>query len=132
MDKSCVCKKCVNACKSQPGWFMPGEPEKAAKLLKMEFKEFKDKYLIVDYWASGDYDSDVLAPRKIDVERDRSRASFSYAFAKSPCIFLKKDRCMIHDAKPYECRESFPCDENQIELREKIAEAWRESGCQAH
>ena len=28
--KSCACSSCQNACKINPGWFLPGEAEKAA------------------------------------------------------------------------------------------------------
>jgi len=126
MDKSCTCKKCIGCCQSNPGWFMPGEAEKAAKFLEMDFKEFKSKYLIIDYWGSSTCDIDVLAPRKVDIDRDKDRTSFSYAFFPSPCIFLKSNRCMIHEAKPYECRKAFGCGKDSPLFREDIAKKWRD------
>ena len=129
MSKSCCCEKCVAACKGNPGWFLPGEAEKAAEFLGIPFDEFRSKYLIRDYWVGTD-DGDVYvwAPRKKGIEEDRETASFSYPFCLGDCIFLdSQNRCGIHEVKPHECREVMPCDLGKA-IREKIQLEWRRLG----
>lgn len=124
----CVCDACVGACANgNPGWFLPGEAQKAAKLLKMSFKDFKNKYLVIDFWC-GKEEIEILTPLKVltpskptkgysedyltatrDLEsRNRGipgkRVTWGYGMLNGRCVFLdKKNRCMIHEAKPYEC-----------------------------
>ena len=125
MSKSCTCKKCVNACKISPGWFAPGEAEKAAELLGMPFKEFRQKYIIIDYWVDG---ANVYAPRKLGVDEDLDLASYGYGFTEARCTFLdENDRCKIHAAKPMECREAMCCEPTMME-REDIQQLWLDAG----
>jgi len=127
--QSCTCVACIECCKRTPGWFAPGEAESAAALLGMGFDEFKQRFLIVDYWVASPNDIDVLAPRKVGIEADQPRASWSYAFERGRCVFLTdENRCRIHQAKPIECREAFDCRKGQGRGREKIAEMWQQSG----
>lgn len=37
---SCQCVRCVNACRYRPGWFLPGEAEKAAELKGVPLADF--------------------------------------------------------------------------------------------
>ncbi len=124
--QSCSCAACIKCCtKGNPGWFAPGEAESAARLLGMTFEEFKREFLIVDYWI-GDHDEiDVLAPRKVEIETHRVRASWGYTFHSGRCVFLtEENRCNIHQAKPLECRETFGCDKGQGRSREDISKMW--------
>lgn len=121
--KSCTCDKCVGACNNSPGWFLPGEAEKSAKLLGMAFGEFKKKYLIQEFWC-GDPEIDVLAPRKKSQRAGFRRATWGSAWLPSPCVFLKRKRCMIHEAKPHECRMALCCVNNDQNIREEIAKKW--------
>jgi Fe-S-cluster containining protein len=127
----CKCKKCVSACRSQPGWFLPGEAEKAAELLGMPFEELRAKYLIREYWMA-DQTIYVWAPRKVGVDVNRDTAGWSSAFQAAPCIFLTdQNLCMIHAAKPAECREAMPCDASfkaSPNMRESIKEEWEKIG----
>jgi len=126
-NKGCACHECVSACKRNPGWFAPGQAEEAAQHLGIPFEDFK-KNLIIDYWVSHDGDDIyVYAPRKINVDRDRKVASFSYAFKDSTCIFLKKDRCSIHIVKPQECRNAVIC-KGTSGSREAVAMEWKNKG----
>jgi Fe-S-cluster containining protein len=131
---------------------MPGEAEKAAAYLGMAFEDFKNKYLVVDYWVGKrGHHIEVLAPLKIipdhkllpDVDdpvvrafleelpkRARAepggRAPSSYPFYKGRCVFLdENNRCKIHAVKPYECRET-TCDGtgSGTNWRRKVAAAW--------
>ena len=124
MDRvECRCEICKQLCKKRAGWFLPGEAEKAAELLGMEFKEFFRKYLGVDYWmdtvAGNTY---VLAPATSGMN-----PGSMYGFLPfGACVFLTQDElCMIHDAKPYECAVA---DHNGIQggAHEAVAMAWRD------
>lgn len=131
--RDCTCEKCVNACRWNPGWFMPGEAEKAAELFGMDFESFKAKYLVVDYWLGEEWsggDIDVLAPRKLDgvTPEGCPRVGFMYPFSAAPCIFLKDDRCSIHAAKPHECRQALACGTVNPDGRKVIAQAWQRDG----
>ena len=127
--QSCTCAACIRCCERTPGWFAPGEAESAATLLGMGFDEFKQRFLIVDYWVASPNDIDVLSPRKVGVETDQPRASWGYAFEHSKCVFLTaENRCRIHQSKPIECREALECGNSQSRGREKIAEMWKQSG----
>jgi len=109
LARDCSCPKCVMACKLEPGWFLPGEPGKAADLLGMPFVDFRTM-LIEDYW-DGPKPIFVLRPRKIIVEDGLERAA-SFP-PEGRCIFLtRNDRCAIHEAKPFECRITRSCRPN--------------------
>lgn len=111
-DNDCTCRRCVNACKQQPGWFAPGEAEKAAELLGIPFEEFK-KFIIKDscddqYAENAPY---IYAPRKIGVDLpDSEFREYQQKRKQGTCVFLKEDRCSIHQAKPYECAKIKACD----------------------
>lgn len=122
----CSCDKCKGCCEGSPGWFLPGEAEKAAALLGIPYGEFR-KSLIVDYWITSDGEQDVLTPRKQGLEMNRKRASWGYAFQSAPCVFLTEDKqCRIHAAKPYECAVAKACDEGAStnHVREWIQAQW--------
>jgi Fe-S-cluster containining protein len=146
-QKDCACDKCVKACHRTPGWFMPGEAQKAAKLMGMSFREFRDRYLVREFWggyegltiwcplktvtlaAIGLKESTVNAMKAAGIEvqaKAGSWAPFSYAFAPGRCIFLdENNRCKIHAAKPYECRMAMPCGtKDQPNWRRKVVAAW--------
>ncbi len=126
MATECSCKKCVQACQEQPGWFAPGEAEKAAELIGMDFEEFK-KFLIKDHCdnPSAPRAPYIYAPRKVGVDLPnqeiRTRENQK---KKGPCVFLKNNRCSIHQAKPYECREVFACDYKGYHLRDVLESMW--------
>lgn len=48
----CRCNVCKQACEFKPGWFLPGEAEKAADYFDLDFWEFFNAFLGVDFqWA---------------------------------------------------------------------------------
>jgi Fe-S-cluster containining protein len=128
--QSCTCEKCVAACKYKPGWFKPGEMEKAAQLLGITPKEFFDKYLHVEYWEgdeqSGNKDVFILAPIPLSCEPG---IMADYRVATGTCIFLKDGKCSIHFAKPYECREMIH-DVSDAGPHEEAMAAWNNDGAQ--
>ena len=130
--KDCTCEACVNACKRMPGWFAPGEAEKAAEAIGIPWEEFKKK-LIIDYWC-GENETYVWRPRRITGDENSNGghldvASWGSAFARGVCSFLEADRCTIHKVKPYECRHTKCAGKpEKLQLREKISKMWQESG----
>jgi Fe-S-cluster containining protein len=129
LQKSCKCSECVSACEHTPGWFGPGEAEKAAALMGMPFEDFKNKFLGIDYWVGG---ANVLVPLKKGYERFGGLiVGYAYAWDHAPCVFLKDGLCSIHDAKPIECRLSVPHDHrlgDPAAMRENIQKTWADAG----
>lgn len=130
----CSCHKCVACCSSCPGWFLPGEAEKAAALLGMEPDDFKRTYCIVDYWVGG---AETLRPAKVN-EKGRwpELATFSSAWCPARCVLLENDRCRIHDAKPHECKMVYGCKptptSDEPGSRYLIQKAWAEAGARGY
>lgn len=92
-------------CLSQPGWFMPGEAEKAAKHLGLTLKMFFVKYLCVYVWRKGadiDHDVFILAPAMIEI-----KDSFEcFSPRTGTCIFYENGHCGIDETRPFECINS--------------------------
>ena len=154
----CRCKYCIGICSNVPGWFRPEEIVPLCEFLKMDLEAVFKKYLILDYWIRNEENIYILSPVKnldrvknLQVEllkmvrehnhvmgrdffdRPGSNASWSYAFIKADCIFLKNDECMIYPVRPFECAVSdhfFKDPLNRVkisQLRELIAEEWSKS-----
>jgi Fe-S-cluster containining protein len=98
--ESCKCDKCKAACIRKPGWFLPGEAEKAAEYLGISLDELFRTKLAVDWWQ-GTPNIFVLSPAIIG---ERRGVEFP-ASPLGPCVFFKNELCEIHPVKPYECRD---------------------------
>ncbi len=120
----CSCAKCVECCERRPGWFKPGEAERAAELLNLTLQDFFDQYLVIDYWVGTEENILLLQPRQIG--NSRKRLNFTDAFRESPCIFLEQGLCKIHEAKPFECKATMGCVEKvkPTGWHETAAMAW--------
>lgn len=132
VKKDCSCWQCVSACRRHPGWFLPGEAEKAAELLGVPMEEFVDKYLVKDACADGFGSAPyIYAPRKVrhgdDLEAGGVRTSEMKSL-EAPCVFLKEDRCQIHAAKPFECRKAYLCRPYSGGSRDEIELRWKAAG----
>lgn len=124
--KSCTCEDCQGACQRKPGWFLPGEAEKAAKLKGLSLKTFFKRYLAVDFWAAPDRKTPkidhtvfVLSPAVVGNKIGRE-------FPANPmgtCVFFKDGRCDIHEAKPYECARALHGTDTSGD-RPKVVRAW--------
>lgn len=127
MSRSCTCKKCIECCNHQPGWFLPGEAEKAAEHLNMTFDDFKNEFLVIEYWVGG---AMVYAPRKKYQPKGCIVAAHSDAFIPGKCVFLDKNsRCRIHTVKPAECKEVMACQSGKPKInRNKIQKAYAKLG----
>lgn len=145
-ERECSCEKCIGACWRNPGWFgYIGEIEGVAKIMKVSTKDFAKEYLIQEWWA-GDEDIYIPAPRRnFDKRKDRTYrglaegvqqngkgfvvASWGHNLMQGwACIFLDdNNRCLIHQSKPEECRETFSCEKffSNFKGREKLVSYWK-------
>lgn len=113
--------KINHLCLKRPGWFMPGEIEKAAKYLGLTLRLFFVMYLGVYRWEKClefDHNVSVLAPAILG-----DTHSFEYSpCQQGACIFFENDLCGIERAKPFGCTISN--DKHFHELQLMIAKAW--------
>lgn len=98
-------------CKSNPGWFAPGEVEGAAALKGMEPDAFVRKYLVIDAIEVDGALVHTFAPLKLGLDKKpaippASRADQLYRTLRGQCIFYdeKNSGCGIYEARPTECR----------------------------
>lgn len=115
-----TCGTCRAGCTRKPGWFLPGEAEKAAAHLGMSLQEFFDTYLAVDWWE-GEPDIFLLSPTIVGEDAGTE-------FPGDPhgtCVFYKNGRCEIHEVKPFECRD-FWCGNSagSPDVHHDTATAW--------
>lgn len=121
----CNCEKCKTCCLGIPGWFMPGEAEKAAEAMGLTFLDFFDTYCIVEYWmGEGGHDIHVLSPRKEG--QMTARAEWGDNFRRAPCHLLTHQGCKLSaEVRPWECATTLSCTAGKnTNQREKISEAW--------
>ena len=143
-ERECSCEKCIEACQRNPGWFGTiREIKGAAKIMGMSVQDFAKEYLIREWWG-GEEDISIPAPRRnFDKEDIKSsepwydeiqqngvgflRASWGHNLMRHwACIFLDdNNRCMIHQSKPKECRETFCCRNDNFKGREKLVSYWK-------
>ncbi len=123
----CQCDECKFACVRCPGWFKPGEAEKAAELKGMSFDEFFGEYLTVNWWVDS---PDVFLLSPATTNGNPGDMAPNDPFGK--CVFFKGGLCEIHDAKPFECRQFMHGDSSGTveERHESAADAWRDQDCQ--
>lgn len=125
--KECQCEICQYACKHKPGWFLPGEAEKAAEFLGLTMPEFFAQYLGVDWWAGGKdgtgEDIFVLAPATTAMVPGEMYP----ADPRGQCVFFAQGLCQIHPVKPFECAAYGHEDKReQVQARHRqVAQAWQ-------
>lgn len=124
----CTCEQCVAACANRPCW---GTPEDIGKLLDLGMAD----RLMLDWWVGGlDDDADwedvyIIAPACQGHEGDKAPemglSNFGSSFGR--CVFLADDdRCEIHEHKPREGREAYPCQAgiDHGKLHKDVARTW--------
>lgn len=127
--------KCVRrgaCCRNSPGWFGPGEAEKAAEFLGMEMGEFVNKYLVLDHVMIGTLKVETFAPVKVGtdgkpVEGPGVRVSRIYHMMDGHCVFFDNENpaCAIHAARPVECRHYLCTQPEELNLtKEQIGTMW--------
>lgn len=120
----CDCEVCISACRNKPGWFLPEEIKPAADLLGMTEQDFFNQFLAVDYYGNPEHFDFVVAPATVNIESGKE-------YPLDPtgkCVFLTEDnKCKIHAAKPYECKQydhRKKLDDAARESHKKVSEAW--------
>jgi Fe-S-cluster containining protein len=116
---SCRRGDCQSACRNKPGWFAPGEAERAAAFLKLTLRRFFRQYLAVDRWVDTE-DILLLSP----AVRGNPTGSRFPSDPRGQCVFFQEadGACAIHLVKPMECRELFhPYREG---LHRDVAQLW--------
>lgn len=116
----CSCASCQRACQKTPGWFRPGEAERAAKHLGLSLPVFFRRYLGVQWWEAAT-PVFVLAPAITSMSPGEE-------YPGSPigtCVFFKGGRCEIHAVKPYDCSHGNPCEMSSPEHARELRRARR-------
>jgi len=116
----CQCNVCKKACVYCPGWFLPGEAEKAAEYLDIPLQDFFDNYLGVNWWG-GSKPIFVLAPALTGKETGMEYPEDP----RGQCIFYKDELCSIHLVKPYECAMLVCGAPYAPERHFSVADAWK-------
>ena len=83
----CICPTCIKACRNKPGWFAPGEAEKAAKLLDLTFQEFFQQYLCIDYYIRYDGINNIFLLTPAIKDKRCQPGLESPADPRGECIF---------------------------------------------
>lgn len=134
-DPSKGCVRRGLCCKSNPGWFAPGEVEEAARLMGLEPDAFVRKYLVIDSVEVDGTRVHVFAPVKLGIDGKpaippASRADELYRTLRGQCVFFGTAAdglpgCGIYEARPTECRRyictNAPADNP---THEQIARLW--------
>ena len=130
-DPSLGCVRRGLCCRSNPGWFAPGEVEAAAALLGLEPDAFVREHLVIDWLELDGEVVHVFAPAKVG--RDGAplvppgtRVDVLYQAFRGTCTFYDGAGCRIYGARPLECRD-YDCtrapEDNPSHA--EIARRWR-------
>ncbi len=129
-DPSLGCIRRGLCCRQNPGWFAPGEMEKAAELLDMDPDEFVRTYCVIDGAEVDGETVHVFAPLKLGrdgkpLREPASMADRVYKMFPGPCIFFDGQGCGIYGARPVECRK-YNCTNKEADnpTKEGIARLW--------
>lgn len=112
--ESCSCNECISACLNDPGRLVPDDIPGLSRLLKITVQDLENYYLVRVPVTSNGHTVHALAPAKKKGRRfiaaPGTDAPDYYAEEKGRCIFLDdKDRCSVHEAKPFECGAYMGC-----------------------
>lgn len=119
-------------CRTNPGWFAPGEVEAAAELLGMPPDELVRKFIIIDHIEVDGERVEVFAPVKLGRDGNplippATRTDRLYQMLRSPCVFFNGKGCRIYGARPIECRRYVCTNEPEDNLsHEEIGRMWRD------
>lgn len=128
----CSCEKCVDCCKHLPGIPMPDEVPRIAEHLKISVTELLQKYFVAG-WRSGMFSDDdeirFVYPAKTWAAGHTE--DWGYPLSRGDCIFLKDNKCSIHEVAPHECRKVFACDKSPDKIigqhRNDALREWQKS-----
>lgn len=125
-------------CKSSPGWFGPGEVEKAAAVKDMSPDDFVRSYLVVDSVEVDGEAVHAFAPVKLDrfgkpQAEPGSVVDGTYRYFRGACIFYTGEGCGIYQARPVECR-AYVCTQLPEEnlSHQEIGRMWKQGEVWEH
>lgn len=129
----CSCAKCVELCKSAPGWFTP---EEAMRAIKAGYGERLMRDWLEPCPEVGNEERImVLCPAVVGHEATDAPEISCWVEAllgiwkKGTCCFLEDGLCSLHDTdyKPRQCREALGCkpDETDYTDNYEIARLWQ-------
>lgn len=102
------CQQCGDCCRKNPCDIIPYDLLPLLDRFKMNLRRFYEEYLIalmIKPPHSLDVPIFMMVPVKVDSQGKRYPkylADIEYIDSqKGPCIFLKDNKCSIHDLKPY-------------------------------
>ena len=128
-EKGCVRRGIC--CRTSPGWFGPGEADRAAATLGLEPDAFVRQFLVIDEAEVDGERVPVFVPVKLDrfgqpALPPASRVDDLYRFLRGPCVFFDGSGCRIYAARPIEC-ERYVCTNapEQNLSHEAIGRLWR-------
>jgi Fe-S-cluster containining protein len=129
-DPSLGCIRRGLCCKSSPGWFAPGEVERAAAFLDLEPDALVRRYLVIDSIEVDGRRAEAFVPVKLGRDGEpmlppASRADRLYRTLRGPCVFYDGTGCRIYGARPYECQR-YVCtnQEHENPSHEQIGRMW--------
>lgn len=127
---SCNCDRCRGACHSSPGWFLPGEAERAAEFLGLSFEDFFQKYLVVEHRGENAVWCLVLAPAV--TWQTNTVAARTDVFKPGTCRLLGHSGCLLDlEHRPHECAIYQGCVKRASwRTRGRIAGVWRRAKVQ--
>ena len=129
-DPSLGCIRRNYCCRTNPGWFAPGEVEGAAKLKDMSVDQFVTTYVVIDTVAIDGKLVEAFVPVKVGRDGNplcppATRVDKLYLRFPSRCVFFVDKGCEIYEARPFECR-GYSCtnadDDNPS--KEEIGRMW--------
>jgi Fe-S-cluster containining protein len=117
-------------CKTSPGWFGPGEVEKAAEALGLDADEFVRNYVVIDQTVVDGETVHVFVPVKLARDgkpaiKPASMVDGLYRSLRGPCIFYTGEGCRIYSARPVECRHYICTKDDENMSHDTIATMWK-------
>ena len=121
--ESGTCDYCRHGCTNKPGWFMPGEAERAAGFLGLPLEDFFRQYLAVDWWEADHRIDDTTFVLSPAIKGEDAGTEFP-GEPRGTCVFYKDERCQIHPVKPAECGALWCGDRSRSTVHLDTALAW--------
>lgn len=101
-----LCNGCDLCCRKYKIYMFPSEAKAIARKLKINYKEFVEKYLDI-YIELFSFEKDVQTDF-LDITLNKKKYSAFVTLAlkqeKQACVFLKDKQCSIYNARPLTCR----------------------------
>jgi hypothetical protein len=96
---SCSCKQCVDQCRYIPGYLIPSDLARLVPTIGNDVPDWTwaDAHLMASPGAV------IMDRRTAATMRVRTIVPATAGHGSHACVFLKDDRCSIHDRSPFGC-----------------------------